>query len=418
MDIPRPEQRRRRRTRLWIIGSGVALLLVLATVGLAKLEPAPLSVSRASIWTEPVHEGEMLLQVRGTGTLVPREIRWIAAQTDARVERIVVRPGAKVEPGTLLVEMSNADLAQETEAARYSLKAAEADLAEMQLRLKSEQLDQRARVAAARADYEGTRLQSDAEEPLAEQGVVPAIQHKRTVLMVEQLKVRVEAEEDRLAQMAASISAQLDARRARVEEARNVYQRRAEQLDSLHVRAGMSGVLQQLLVQEGQRVALGANIARVARPDDLRAELQIPETQARDVQLGQPVQIDTRNGVVSGQVVRIDPAVQAGSVQVDVDLAGPLPRGARPDLSVDGTIEIERLAHAVYAGRPASAQPNTTANLFKLVEGGNEAVRVPVKLGRTSVDAVEIVQGLKPGDVVILSDTSAWGDRARIRLND
>jgi len=418
MDIPRPEQRQRRHRRLSIIGSGVVLLLILATVGLAKLDPAPLSVSRASIWTEPVHEGEMLLQVRGAGTLVPREIRWIAAQTDARVERIIVRPGAAVAPGTLLVEMSNADLTQETEAARYSLKAAEADLAEMQLRLKNEQLDQRARLAAARADYEGTRLQSDAETPLAEQGIVPAIQHKRTVLMVEQLKVRVEAEEDRLAQMAASISAQLDARRARVEEARNVYQRRSEQLESLHVRAGMSGVLQQLLVQEGQRVALGANIARVARPDDLRAELQIPETQARDVQLGQPVKVDTRNGVVSGKVVRIDPAVQAGSVQVDVDLAGPLPRGARPDLSVDGTIEIERLAHAIYAGRPASAEANTTANLFKLVEGGNEAVRVPVKLGRTSVDAVEIVQGLKPGDVVILSDTSAWGDRARIRLND
>lgn len=399
------------------IGGGIVIAIGLLTFGLARLEPAAPSVSRASVWVDTVREGEMLRQVRGPGTLVPREIRWVAAQTDGRVERILVRPGAVVEPETLLVELSNPDLLQQTEEARYALEAAEAEFTETELRLRSQQLDQRAALAVARAEYESARLQAEAEETLTEQGIVPAIQHRRSVLLAEQLRIRVEIETDRLEQFSASMQAQVASQRARLEQVRNQLQRREEQVASLQVRAGISGVLQQVPVEEGQRVTLGANIARVARPDDLQAELRIPETQARDVQIGQRVAVDTRNGVVDGIVVRVDPAVQAGTVQVDVELVGDLPRGARPDLSVDGTIELERLERVVFTGRPAYGQANSTVGLFKLTDGGRSAVRVPVEIGRSSVNAVEIVQGLQPGDQVILSDTSSWDGHERIRLD-
>jgi HlyD family secretion protein len=417
MDIPRPEAKRKKRIRQAVIGGVIAVVLVAVTIALSRLEPAAPSVARASVWVDSVREGEMLRQVRGPGTLVPREIRWIAAQTDGRVERVVVRAGAAVEPDTVLVEMSNPDLMQQTEEARFALEAAEAELTETELQLKGQQLDQRAALGGARADYEGARLLAEAEKELVDEGIVPAIQYRRSELLAEQQKLRLEIEEERLQQFSASMDAQVASARARVDQARNVYQRRVEQVESLQVRAGLAGVLQEVLVESGQRVTLGANIARVARPDDLQAELRIPETQARDVQLGQRVAVDTRNGIVEGQVARIDPAVQAGTVLVDVELTGQLPRGARPDLSVDGTIEIERLSQAVFTGRPAYGQPNTTISLFKVIDGGRYAVRVPVELGRTSVNAVEIVQGLAPGDEIILSDTSAWDDYDRIRLN-
>ncbi len=417
MDIPRPERQRRKRIRQAVIGTVVAVLLVVATIAISRLEPAAPSVPRASVWVDDVSEGEMLRQVRGTGTLQPRQIRWIAAQTDGRVERVVVRAGAVVEPDTVLVEMSNPDLVQQTDEAKFALEAAEADLTEMRLTLRRQELDQRAQLAAVRADYESARLRAEAQKDLAAEGIVPQIDYQETRLQVEQLGIRLEIEEERSAQFADSIDAQVAAQSARVEQARNMHRRRLAQVESLKVRAGLAGVLQEVLVEEGQRVTLGANIARVARPDELMAELRVPETQARDVQHDQRVDVDTRNGVVEGRVVRIDPAVQGGTVQVDVELVGELPRGARPDLSVDGTIEIERLPKVVYTGRPAYGQPNTTISLFKLVNGGDHAVRVPVELGRTSVNTVEIVQGLVPGDEVILSDTSAWDEYDRIRLN-
>jgi HlyD family secretion protein len=417
MDIPRPENKRRKRIRQLIAGVGALALIALATVGLARLEPAAPSVARASVWVDTVREGEMLRQVRGPGTLVPREIRWIAAQTDGRVERIVVRPGAVVDPDTVLLELSNPDLMQQTEEARYALEAAKADFTETELNLRSQQLDQRASHAMARAEYESARLQAEAEKLLAEEGIVSTLQYRRSELLAEQLKVRLEIETDRLEQFAVSVEARLAAQSARLEQVRNAYQRRLEQVDSLNVKAGIGGVLQQVPVEEGQRVTLGANIARVARPEELMAELRIAETQARDVQIGQRVDVDTRNGIVEGRVVRIDPAVQAGTVRVDVDLVGALPRGARPDLSVDGTIELERLEHVVYTGRPAYGQPNSTVSLFKLSEDGRSAVRIPVQLGRSSVNAIEILQGLVPGEQVILSDTSTWDSHDRIRLN-
>jgi HlyD family secretion protein len=417
MDIPRPDNLRRKRIRQIGFGTAAAVAVLLATVALARLEPAAPNVARASVWVDTVRQGELVRQVRGPGTLVPREVRWIAAQTDGRVERILVRPGAVVEPDTIIVELSNPDLVQQTEEASFALQAAEAEFIEAELRLRAMQLDQRAAMAVARAEYEGARLQAEAEQSLAERGIVPSIQYRRTELLTEQLKIRLDIEGERLEQFATSMEAQIASQRAQLEQVRNRYQRRLAQVDSLQVRAGIGGVLQQVPVEIGQRVTLGANLARVARPDELMAELRVAETQARDVAIGQSVKVDTRNGIVDGHVVRIDPAVQSGTVQVDVELTGPLPRGARPDLSVDGTIELERLPNVVYTGRPAYGQPNSTISLFKLTDGGRTAVRVPVQLGRSSVNAIEILQGLEPGEQVILSDTSTWDSHQRIRLN-
>jgi len=415
MDIPRPELKKRKKVRQLGIGVSTAAVIAIAMFFLMRLEPAAPSVPRASVWVDSVKHGEMLRQVRGPGTLVPREILWIAAQSDGRVERVLVRPGAEVTPDTILVEMSNPDLARATEETRYAVEGAEAELADTELQLKNQQLDQRASLAAARAEYESARLTAQAERE--SEGAVPALQIQRSELKAEQLRVLVEVEEERLTAFSAAIDARLKVPRARVAQAKNAYEQKLEQLESLNVRAGLAGVVQEVMVEAGQRLTLGANIARVARPDDLQAELRVPETQARDVQIGQLVSVDTRNGLVEGRVSRIDPAVTGGTVQVDVELTGKLPHGARPDLSVDGTIEIERLPSVVYTGRPAYGQPNSTISLFKLVDGGRYAVRVPVQVGRTSVDKVEVVQGLSPGDEVILSDTSAWDDNDRIRLN-
>ena len=415
MDIPRPELKRKKRMRQAGFAAVGVLVVGGATLGLMRLEPAAPSVSRGSVAVDVVKEGELLREVRGPGTLVPRTIRWIGAQTAGRVDRVVVRPGAVVEADAVLVEMSNPELVQETEEARYAVVQADAELSELKLTLENKQLDQRAALAGAQAEFEGARLQAEAEKQAG--NVVPLIKQQRSELLAEQLKVKRDIEKERLEQFAASMQAQLAVRRARVEQARNVYERKRVRVESLSVRAGIAGVVQEVLVEEGQRVALGANIARVAPPNDLRAELRVPETQARDVLVEQLVRVDTRNGIVEGRVVRIDPAVQNGTVQVDVDLTGPLPRGARPDLSVDGTIEIERLPHVLYTGRPAYGQPNTTVSLYKLVDGGHYAIRVPVEIGRTSVNAVEILKGLEVGDQVILSDSSSWDDHDRIRLN-
>ena len=417
MDIPRPELKRRRRIRGAAIGATLMLLATGVGVSLARLERSAPAVPRASLWVDTVREGEMVREVRGAGVLVPKDIRWISAQTAGRIDRVIVRPGTPVDADTVLVEMSNPDLLQQADEARFQLGAAQAQFTEMQLQLTSQRLDRRAALAVARTNNEGAQLQAEAEKTLVAAGIVPAIQYKRSELLAEQLKIQFEIEEERLQQFSASMDARLASEHARVDLASNASARRAEQVASLQVRAGMAGVLQQVLVEEGQQVAMGANIVRVARPDNLRAELRIAETQARDVQIDQVVHVDTRNGIVAGKVVRIDPAVQAGTVQVDVEFTDALPKGARPDLSVDGTIEIEQLPNVTYTGRPAYGQPNTTVGLFKLDKDGSQAVRVPVQLGRASVNAVEIVQGLAPGDQVILSDTSAWNDYERIRLD-
>jgi HlyD family secretion protein len=414
MDIPRPENKKRKRIRQLAIGGGTTLLLVAVTVGLSRLEPAAPSVDRDTQYIGEVSRGEMLRQVRGPGTLVPREIRWIAAQSAGRVERVVVRAGAVVEPDTILVELSNPDLQSEAEKSAYALEAAKAEHVELELTLRSQQLDQRAALAQARAQYEAARLQAEAER---EAGVVAELTVRRSELQAEQYKVAFEIQQERHDQFGDTVKAQLAAGRARLAQQQNASERLVAQVAALSVRAGLAGVVQQVLIEEGAQLAAGANIARVARPDELMAELRVPETQARDVVVGQLVAVDTRNGIIDGNVIRIDPAVLEGTVQVDVELTGKLPRGARPDQSVDGTIEIERLTDVIYMGRCTYCQQNSTVSLFKVIDEGRYAVRVPVEIGRTSVNSVEIIQGLVQGDEVILSDTSAWDDNDRIRLN-
>jgi HlyD family secretion protein len=417
LDIPRPEFRQRKRIRRALMGSCAALLIVAAAFGVFGLESAVPAVPRSSVWVDTVRQGEMLRQVRGSGTLVPREVRWIAAQTAGRIERIIVRPGGTVEPDTVLIEMSNADLMQQSEEARLALEGARADSIDTEFRLKGQQLDQQSTLGAVRAEYEGAQLQAEAEKQLVDEGIVPVIQYKRSLIRAEELELRMGIEQQRLDQFSALMDARIAAQRARVAQARSAYERRIGEIHSLQVKAGIAGVLQEVNVEEGQRIELGTNVARVARPDELRAELRVPETQARDVLIGQAVEVDTRNGIIQGRVVRIDPAVQAGTVLVDVELFGPMPRGARPDLSVDGAIEIERLPNAVFTGRPGYGQANSTISMFKLMDSDRYAMRVSVEIGRSSVNAVEIVKGLVPGEQVILSDISPWDDYDRIRLD-
>lgn len=416
MDIARPELKRRKRIKqtAWITSSIiVAVILIIALTG---LEPAAPAVDRATVWTDTVQRGDMVRRVRGPGVLAPSEIRWIAATTEARVDRVLVQPGAVVEADTVLVEMSNPTLAQQVLEARSEVVAAEADLAALEVRLQSQVLDQRATLAQIRADAEGARLQVEAEAQLLEKNILPRIQYQRSVLNANQLEERLDIEQQRIEQFQNSVDAQVRAARARIEQLETMANFRAHQLEALNVTAGIRGVLQELTVESGQRLAAGDNIARVARPDTLLAELRIPETQAKDVQLGQDVDVDTRNGVIPGRVMRIDPRVANGTVQVDVTLTGDLPPGARPDLSVDGTIQIERLDEVLYVGRPAFGTPESTVHLFRIDPSDGTAIRVPVELGRSSVNVIEVRQGLTEGDEIILSDTAAWDDHDRIRL--
>ncbi len=417
MDIQRSDLKIKKRRKQIALAVVAGVVVLGGILGLAKLEPAAPSVERSSVWLDTVKRGEMLREVRGPGTLVPKEIRWIAAETNARVERIVVKPGALVEPDTVVVELSNPEVEDQLLAAKSALAAAQADYTAKQVTLESQALDQRATLAAAESDYEGTRLQAEAEKDLAEKGIIPKINYKRTQLTADQQKVRVEIERERVTKFTQNIAAQLAADRSRIEQFNSTLALRQRQADALKVKAGIAGVLQQVPVEEGQQLVAGTNIARVARPDVLMAELRIAETQAKDVTNGQSVKVDTRNGIVPGKVIRIDPAVLNGTVQVDVELEGELPPGARPDLSVDGTIQIERLPNVLYVGRPAFGQPNGKTSLFVLDADGSTARRRPVQLGRASVSVIEVVQGLKQGEQVILSDTSAWDDRDRLKLN-
>ena len=417
MDVARPDLKQKKQRKRLILGAVAGGVALLGLVGLARLEPAAPKVEAASVWTDVVKRGEMLREVRGPGTLVPKEIRWIAAETNARVKRILIKPGATVQPDSVVLELSNPEVDEQLLAAQSAVAAAEADYTATRVQLENQLLDQEAMVAGTEADYEGARLQAEAEGELKRRGIVSSIQYRQSQLKADQLQTRLRIERERAAKFRQNIEAQLAASRARKEQLQNTLALRQRQADSLAVRAGIAGVLQQVPVEEGQQVAAGVNLARVARPDVLMAELRIPETQAKDVAMGQRVAVDTRNGVVEGRVIRIDPAVQAGTVQVDVDLVGALPDGARPDLSVDGTIEIERLADVVYVGRPAFGQPGSTVGLFRLDPDSDLARRVPVRLGRASVSVIEVAQGLKPGDKVILSDTSAWDEYDRIRLD-
>jgi len=417
VDIRRDDLKTKKRRRQLLIGTAVGVLLIGATLGVARLKPAAPEVDRASVWLDTVKRGEMLREIRGPGTLVPKEIRWITAETNAHVERILIRPGALVHTDAVLMELSNPEVQEQLAGAVAAVAAARADNAAKKMSLENQLLDQKANFAQVQSDYESARLEEEAKRDLAQRGVIPMIQFRQIELTTAQRKVRLDIERERIVKFADTMGAQLDADRARLGQLETTQALRQRQADALQVKAGIDGVLQQVPVQEGQQVSAGTNLARIARPDVLRAELRIAETQAKDVVVGQKVGVDTRNGIAAGTVERIDPAVQNGTVQVDVDLTGPLPPGARPDLSVEGTIEIERLADVIYVGRPAFGQPDSEVRLFRLNPSDGLAERIPVRLGRSSVNLIEIKQGLKPGDQVVLSDTSAWDAYDRIKFN-
>lgn len=416
MDIARPELKQLRQRRRILIGVISAALLSAAAIAVARLEPAAPQVDRQSVWIDTVKRGDLLREVRGPGQLVPKEIRWISADAASRVERVLVRPGAKVDADTLILELRNPEIDDQMLSARAAFEAAKADLQARKIQLQSQILDQKANFASVQADHEGAKLQAEAEAELNQRGIVSSLQYRQTQLRADQLAVRLDIERQRIDMLGTNLDAQMSAERARLDQLQSTYELRQRQAEALHVRAGMSGIVQIIAVEEGQQVIPGANLARVARPDVLRAELRVPETQAKDVKLDQIVRVDTRNGIVPGRVVRIDPAVLNGTVQVDVDLEGALPPGARPDLSVDGTIEIEKLSNVMFVGRPAFGQAETTTTLFRLEPDGDGARRVPVELGRASVSLIEIARGLEPGDRVILSDTTSYDQHDRLRL--
>jgi HlyD family secretion protein len=417
VDIARPDllEKKRKRRLAWAVAGTLAFVLL--TLGVSRLKPAAPAVERATVVIDTVKRGEMVREVRGLGTLVPEDIRWIPAVTEARVERLVLLPGTTVTPESVILELSNPELETLALDAESQARAAEARYTELKVRLESQLLDQKAAAARVEAEARQARLRADADAELARNGLIAGLTLKLSESAADELEHREGIEQQRLAIAGQAIEAQLRVQQAEVEQRRAQARLRRSQVAALRVRAGLDGVLQVVPVEVGQRVSPGTNLARVARPERLKAVVRVPETQARDVVPGQKAVVDTRNGVVEARVVRVDPAVQNGTVTVDLGLVGELPKGARPDLTVDGTIELERLTDALHVGRPAMGQPQTTVGLFRVVKGTSEAVRVRVGLGRASVSTIEIVEGLEEGDEVILSDTSAWDSADRIRLN-
>jgi HlyD family secretion protein len=414
MDIPLTTPPRRRRRLLLAAGAIAGALL--AVLGLSRLKPAVPTVERQSLLVEAVKRGPMVIQLRGSGVLVPLHVRWLTTGAVGRVERLVALPGATVKADDLILELSNPELRQAALDAAWQLKAAEADLQAARARLQGQLLDVRASLASAKASRSNANMGLQANEALAKAGLVSHQDLLKARTQNEELETRFAIEQSRLQIGSDSVKAQLASFEARVEQARALHALKRSQVEALMVRAGLDGVLQQLPVQVGQQLQPGATLAKVAQPAPLKAELKIGETQAKDLVLGLPVRIDTRNGVVPGKVIRIDPSVQGGTVTVDVGLEGPLPRGARPDLSVEGTVELDRIADALYVGRPVQVQAQTQASLFKLSADGSEAVRVKVAFGRGSVSTLEVLAGLQVGDQVILSDASAWDGTDRIRI--
>ena len=386
------------------------------TYGLTKLKPAAPTLDRSTAVIDTVKRGQMLRQVRGIGTLVPQLTRWVPAPADGRVENIPVQAGVEVAAGTVIVELSNPQMEQQAMDADFQVKASQADEEALRVKLESENMTQQSAIASIHAEYSQAKLQLDADEVLAKQGLVADLVLKVSRVHVQDLANRLKVEQQRLTINAKSIKAQINAQDSHLQQLRALAKLKRDQVDALKVRAGTSGVLQQVSVQVGQQVSPGFNIARVADPASLKAELKIAETQIKDVKIGQPVDVDTRNGVIKGQVSRIDPAAREGTFTVDASLTGPLPASARPDLSVDGTIELERLDNVLYVGRPAFGQGQQTVGLFRLNPDGQEAIRTQVTLGRNSVSVIEIVNGLREGDQVILSDTSTMDSYNRILL--
>ena len=419
MDVPRKDAAKKRMIRriTWI--AVLVITVPLITWALSRLKPAAPSVEMATLWPDSVKRGPMKREVRGLGTLVPEETLLVPAETDGRVERRLLLPGqdATVTPNTVLIVLNNPELQNAMVDAEYQLKTAEATYDDLKVQLESKGLDQKAAAATVMSDYKQAKLQADRDKELAKDGLIPDINEKMSTVKAEELSQRTKLEEQRLAIADEAVKAQLAAQKAKIDQLRASFELKKSQVESLKVKAGTNGIMTELLVQVGQRVTAGTPLAKITQPWKLKAELKIAETQAKDIALGQDAEVDTRNGIIPGKVSRIDPSVINGTRTVDVRLIGQLPQGAVPDLSVDGTIELENLPDVVYMGRPVFGQPNSTITIFKIDPDGKGAIRVPVKLGRSSVNTIEIVDGLKVGDRVILSDMSAQDGHDRIRLN-
>jgi HlyD family secretion protein len=415
VDIARPNQAKRKRVKR-ILWASVAVVAVAAiSLGVSRLKPAAPSVDRAVVWIDSVKRGPMLRQVRGSGTLVPEDIRWITMQAQGRVERIILRPGAQVTPDTVILELSNPELEQSVRTAQLDYQSAQAAYTNRKAELESSLLQQEANLANIETQYKQADLDLKANEELYKEKLISLLTLEQKRGLEKDLKNRLSVEQKRLAITREGMTSQLAPQEADVNQRKAQWELRRKQLDDLKVKAGMSGTLQLVPVERGQQVGPGTNLARVANPTNLKAELRIAETQTKDIRIGQYAEVDTRNGVVKGHVSRIDPASSGGTVGVDVIMDGPLPAGARPDLSVDGTIQLERLDNIVFVGRPAFGQENSTVTIFKVGPTG-EAVATKVKLGRASVNTIEVIEGLNPGDQVILSDMSQYDAFDRVQL--
>jgi HlyD family secretion protein len=416
MDIAIPQNGHAKTIRRIVIAAIVLLLVATVAYALSRLRPAAPSVEGASLFSDTVKRGDMLRAVHGVGTLVPEDIQWIPALNTARVSKIVLHPGATVKTDSIILELTNPELERDTLDAEYQLKAAEAQYQSVRAQMGSDILNQRAAAAAVRSEYEQAKIQHAVDEKLVTEHIGAEVTAQLSKVKEDQLGIRAQIEDGRAKNAEDTAEAKIAAEKSHVDQQRALYNLRRSQLDALHVRAGINGVLQLVPVEVGQSVAPGTNLARVADPKKLKAEIKISETQANELSLGMKSTIDTRNGIANGRVSRIDPSVQNGTVTVDISIEDPLPNGARPDLSVDGTIEIENMKNILFVGRPAFGQPESTVGLFKLTGDGSEATRTSVKLGRFSVSSVEVRQGLREGDRVILSDTSTWSNYDRIRL--
>lgn len=428
MDVQRQGVKKRKIVRWTVIGVLCTGALAGATYGVRQLKPALPSVDAGTVWPDTVKRGPMLRQVHGLGSLVPEEVVWISAVTDGRVEKIFIQPGTLVRPDTVIMQLSNPTLSQGMLAAEFDLKQAEANLADLNVTLQSTTFDKQAAAAQVSSDYSDARLAADRDQQLSKLGLIPDLDVKLSQSKAKQLEFRNQLEEKRLGIIHESVEAQLAAQKVKIDQLKAAYALKQQQVEQLRVRAGVAGMLQQLgnatsaaanapPLESGQNVVAGAILAKVAQQDKLKAQVKITETEAKDIAIGQPASIDTRNGIIPGKVTRIDPSAVNGTVLVDVALSGPLPPGARPDLSVDGTIDIERLNDVVYVGRPTVGQPNSTVTMFRYDADGRTATRTTVKLGRASVNSIEVLGGLKVGDRVILSDMSQQDAHDRIRLN-
>ena len=419
MDIPRTGARRRKIIRWTAFTAVVVAVLLAGFLTIPRLKPAAPGVDMSTLWPDTVKRGPMLREVRGLGTLVPEESMLIPATTDGRVQRILIRPGTPVKADSVVMILTSQELDTALLSADYTLKAAEADYENLKVTLEKSKIDMQATAAQVGADYNTAKLKADRDAALAKEGLFSEVDAKISTVTAEELKGRYELEKQRLAINAQAEEAQLAAQKVKVEQLRADYNLKKSQVDQLRVRAGVEGMLQQLPtpVEEGQKVTAGTPLAKVSQPSKLKAELKIAETQVKDISIGQSASIDTRNGLIEGHVSRIDPSILNGTVTVDVSLKGPLPSAARPDLSVDGTIQLEKLDDVVYVGRPVFGQQDAVVQLFRVEPDGKYANKVKVAFGKSSVNTIEVKDGLQVGDKVILSDMSAYDGYDRIRLN-